>query len=76
MRGVNLSGYQQNIAIGYKPCPYCGSPMKTDARVCPRCGQGIPSQGLQDRKRNYLQIVVAILGLMLVIAALLLLSQK
>ena len=76
MRGANLSGYQQNIAIGYKPCPNCGAPMKTDAKICPRCGQGGLEQGLQNRKKNYLHIVLAMVGLLIIIAALLLLSQK
>ncbi|MBQ9613504.1 MAG: hypothetical protein IJV14_13085 [Lachnospiraceae bacterium] len=50
--------------------------MKTDARVCPRCGQGSTEKGLQNSKKNYLEIVLTLVGLLLIIAVLLLLSQK
>ena len=72
MRGANLSGYQQNIAIGYKPCPNCGAPMKTDAVVCPRCGKG----GIIDeqKKKSAAPIVLAGVAICTIILALLILG--
>ena len=72
MRGANLSGYQQNIAIGYKPCPNCGAPMKTDAVVCPRCGKGGIVKERQEK--SIIPIILAIVAIGVVVLLLLMLS--
>ena len=73
MRGANLSGYQQNIAIGYKPCPNCGAPMKTDAAICLRCGRdGIVKE---RQEKSIIPIILAIVARGVVVLLLLMLSH-